>query len=55
MHPAVLNELRLLSSMQFDSRILLTVVLAGDACVFQTNPATDSVAKLPPIPRQSCH
>jgi type II secretory pathway predicted ATPase ExeA len=31
MHPAVLNELRLLSSMQFDSRILLTVVLAGDA------------------------
>jgi len=31
MHPAVLNELRLLSSMQFDSRTLLTVVLAGDA------------------------
>ena len=31
MHPAVLSELRLLSSMQFDSRILLTVVLAGDA------------------------
>jgi type II secretory pathway predicted ATPase ExeA len=31
MHPAVLNELRLLASMQFDSRILLTVVLAGDA------------------------
>lgn len=26
----VLNELRLLSSMQFDSRILLTVILAGD-------------------------
>ncbi|MGF1614532.1 MAG: transposase [Gammaproteobacteria bacterium] len=24
-------------------------------CVFQTNPATDSIAKLPPIPRQSCH
>ena len=31
MHPAVLSELRLLSSMQFDSRTLLTVVLAGDA------------------------
>jgi general secretion pathway protein A len=31
MHPAVLNELRLLSSMQFDSRTLLTVVLAGDS------------------------
>lgn len=30
MHPAVLNELRLLSSMQFDSRLLLSVVLAGD-------------------------
>jgi general secretion pathway protein A len=31
MHPGVLSELRLLSSMQFDSRTLLTVVLAGDA------------------------
>ena len=31
MHPAVLNELRLLASMQFDSRTLLTVVFAGDA------------------------
>lgn len=31
MHPAVLNELRLLSSMQFDSRVLLSVILAGDA------------------------
>jgi len=31
MHPAVLSELRLLSSMQFDSRTLLSVVLAGDA------------------------
>ena len=30
MHPAVLNELRLLSSTQFDSRLLLSVVLAGD-------------------------
>ncbi len=30
MHPAVLNELRLLSSAQFDSRHLLSVVLAGD-------------------------
>lgn len=29
-HPPVLNELRLLSSMQFDSRLLLSVVLAGD-------------------------
>lgn len=31
MPPAVLNELRLLSSDQFDSRSLLSVVLAGDA------------------------
>ena len=31
MHPGVLSELRLLSSMQFDSRTLITVVLAGDA------------------------
>jgi len=31
MHPAVLSELRLLSSMQFDSRNLLSVILAGDA------------------------
>ncbi|MCI0746046.1 MAG: ATP-binding protein, partial [Verrucomicrobia subdivision 3 bacterium] len=31
MQPTVLNELRLLSSLQFDSRILLSVVLAGDA------------------------
>jgi len=30
MHPGVLNELRLLSSHQFDSRHLLSVVLAGD-------------------------
>ncbi len=30
MQPAILSELRLLSSMQFDSRTLLTVVLAGD-------------------------
>ena len=30
MAPAVLNELRLLSSAQFDSRALLSVVLAGD-------------------------
>jgi general secretion pathway protein A len=30
MHPGVLNELRLLSSTQFDSRHLLSVVLAGD-------------------------
>ena len=30
MHPGVLSELRLLSSMQFDSRTLLSVVLAGD-------------------------
>jgi general secretion pathway protein A len=30
MHPAVLNELRLLASAQFDSRSLLSVVLAGD-------------------------
>jgi len=31
MQPSVLNELRLLSSLKFDSRILLTVVFAGDA------------------------
>jgi general secretion pathway protein A len=31
MHPTVLNELRLLASARFDSRNLLTVVLAGDA------------------------
>lgn len=31
MQPSVLNELRLLSSMQFDSRNLLSVVFAGDA------------------------
>ncbi len=31
MPPAVLNELRLLTSDQFDSRSLLSVVLAGDA------------------------
>lgn len=31
MRPAVLSELRLLSSAQLDSHILLTVVLAGDA------------------------
>jgi type II secretory pathway predicted ATPase ExeA len=31
MHPAVLNELRLLTSMHFDSRALLSVILAGDA------------------------
>jgi general secretion pathway protein A len=31
MQPAVLNELRLLSSLKFDSRILLSVVFAGDA------------------------
>jgi general secretion pathway protein A len=30
MHPAVLNELRLLTSTEFDSRALLSVVLAGD-------------------------
>jgi len=30
MHPAVLNELRLLASARFDSRTLLSVVLAGD-------------------------
>jgi nitrate/nitrite transport system substrate-binding protein len=24
-------------------------------CVFRTKPATDSIAKLPPIPRQACH
>ncbi len=30
MQPGVLSELRLLSSMQFDSQTLLTVVLAGD-------------------------
>lgn len=31
MHPGVLSELRLLTSTQFDSRAILSVVLAGDA------------------------
>jgi len=31
MHPGVLNELRLLTSMHFDSRTLLSGILAGDA------------------------
>jgi len=31
MHPKVLNELRLLTAMHFDSRALLSVILAGDA------------------------
>jgi type II secretory pathway predicted ATPase ExeA len=31
MQPTVLNELRLLTSMHFDSRTLLSVILAGDA------------------------
>jgi len=31
MHPTVLNELRLLTSTEFDSRSLLSVILAGDA------------------------
>jgi type II secretory pathway predicted ATPase ExeA len=31
MQPTVLNELRLLSSVELDSQVLLTVVLAGDA------------------------
>ena len=30
MHPAVLSELRLLTSTRFDSRLILSVVLAGD-------------------------
>ena len=30
LHPSVLSELRILSSMDFDSRLLLSVVLAGD-------------------------
>ena len=30
MHPSVLSELRILSSTRFDSRLILTVVLAGD-------------------------
>ena len=30
MQPSVLSELRLLSSLQFDSRILITVIFAGD-------------------------
>jgi type II secretory pathway predicted ATPase ExeA len=31
MNPSVLTELRLLSSMHFDSRVVLSVVLAGDS------------------------
>jgi hypothetical protein len=35
---------------------LLSAVLAHNLnCVFQTKPATDSTAKLPPIPFESCH
>lgn len=30
MQPSVLSELRLLSSLQFDSRVLITVIFAGD-------------------------
>ncbi len=30
MHPVVMSELRLLTSKQFDSQILLTVIMAGD-------------------------
>jgi len=36
MQPGVLNELRLLSSQQFDSQTLLTVVLVGDSRLGQT-------------------
>jgi general secretion pathway protein A len=36
MHPSVLSELRLLSSAEFDSRTLLSVVLAGDARLTHT-------------------
>jgi type II secretory pathway predicted ATPase ExeA len=35
MQPAVLNELRLLSSARLDSHLLLTVVLAGDSRLLQ--------------------
>jgi hypothetical protein len=27
----------------------------SEVCVFQSKPATDSTAKLPPIPFESCH
>ena len=30
-HPSVLSELRLLTTAQFDSRTLLSVIFAGDA------------------------
>ena len=31
------------------------ISVVGKECVFQPKPATDSTAKLPPVPRQSCH
>ena len=42
------------------SRTLSIVVTIGFlwkmvGCVFRANPVTDSIAKLPPIPRQGCH
>ena len=35
--------------------ISLDLRLTDMECVFQTKPATDSTAKLPPIPFESCH
>jgi len=32
-----------------------TAEFKEQACVFRTKPATDSITKLPPIPRQTCH
>ena len=31
------------------------IIEGGPDCVFHANPATDSRAKLPPIPDESCH
>ena len=38
-----------------DGRIYIYDGLRDIDCVFRTKSATDSIAKLPPIPRQACH
>jgi len=38
----------------FESLIEIYVE-SNDECVFHAKPATDSIASLPPIPRESCH
>ncbi len=31
------------------------ILAFADECIFQMKPATNSIASLPPIPRESCH